>query len=838
MKRKLIQVALGIWLLTILPMPPLHFSQAMPTTLPDTADVILTDVTGYESAGVYLGHGLILTSARNVTAERLLWNPVEGQAPELRYQLWDYVEDGINHPWEEPLAWQVCPTKQKNSYVLVKPPTDVKQAHCFAYNLTTQMTITHQGEPNALPVENLLYVNRVNDIALLSVDEALLKTTWPDLASTTLDARPLAAQTPIFQDEATYYVGDNTPLWRTQPLQAVPDDSQQQTPVLAVVSQAPILGKWQVNPPSIGQAYYSEAGVIGLNWADQLMTPVQVWVNELWLLNEQLQSPALAAVLNETIWPDEVRGAPTIGDRFTPELGNAGYDVLHYNLNLNIDPATVSVSGEVELLSRAIWHHLKTFTVDLLDEATVESVYIDDVAAEFVQQDNKVWITLPDTLDFGIEFTTQIAYHVQPKPHESAYTGYFTVGLEYSDDPLSLAFANQPDGARSWFPCNDHPQDRATYHFAVTVPDGFWVVANGQPAGKDGQTFEWDLASEMATYLATIAVGDYELYADMTSSGVPLRTYYYRGTGDDIVPLFSSTNLAFEYFEALFGAYPYESYGHVVTPLQNGALETQTMTIMPQSLSQAADETQIFTLMAHELAHQWYGNAVSLNSWEDIWLNEGFATYAEWLVLDLRYPQQDDALRARTSGERRIRNSQRLSPLAHPFPPELFGADSYQKGAWVLYMLQNQIGDAAFFEVLHIWRQAYTERPVTTLDFFQLAELVSNQDLTEFRRTWLETNTLPSFPIHWQTTDTGIELQVCNFAKSAQSKFIEVALLDTDGNPYIVDVDIYAKDAQQFNVAFDVTDVVVDPRQQVLDGIVAESVEKLSCLSLNSGVSK
>ncbi len=578
MKRKLIQVALGIWLLTILPMPPLHFSQAMPSA-PATADVVLIDATGYHSAGVYLGHGLILTSARNVTAERLLWNPDQEKAPQLRYQLWDYVADGVDHPWEEPLQWQVCATQQKNAFDLVKPPTDAKLSNCFAYDLTTQMRVMRAGETSEISVENLLYVNRVNDIALLRVDEARLAQTWPNLTAVHLDARHLESQTPLYQGDETVYLGDSTPVWRKQPTQAVPDDSQQETPVLAVLSDAPVLGKMQNNLPLIGQAYYSEAGVVGLAWADNFMTPTQVWANQVWVLNEKLNLPALDAVLNEAIWPDAVRGEPTIGDRFAPELGNAGYDVLHYDLDLNIDPATITVSGEVELTSRILWHHLQYFTVDLLDEATVEGVTIDGTSAEYVQHDNKLWITLPTALDFGTEFKTRIAYHIQPKPHESIYTGYFTVGLEYSDDPLSLTFANQPDGARSWFPCNDHPRDRATYHFTVTVPAGFWVVANGQPAGQEGQTFEWDLASEMATYLATIAVGDYELSADLTSSGIPLRTYYYRGTHDDIVPLFNTTNLAFEYFEALFGPYPYASYGHVITPLENGALETQTMTI-------------------------------------------------------------------------------------------------------------------------------------------------------------------------------------------------------------------------------------------------------------------
>lgn len=498
MKYRFNRMALVLWLLTIGLAPSFHLSHAQQPA-PRSADVILRDATGYVSGGVYLGHGLILTSSRNVTAERLFWKPADGQAPQLRYQLWDYVDDDIEHPWEMALNGSVCPTQQKGNYQLIDSTSEMSMEACFAYDLTQNMQVTQQGRSAQVPVENLLYLSREYDIALIAVDAQAIEATLPNLQSARLDTQTLTNAAEIQSGNSVAYVANSTPHWRKQPAQQVADDSQQETQVLAVLNQATSFGRTQLAAPLIGQAYYSNEGVVGLYWAENsadgaYLTPTSVWVNALWQVNTRLQSPELDAVLNAAIWDASVAGQTSIGDRFAPELGNTGYDVLHYELNLNIDSTIPYLAGTAVLTSRANYHHLNRFDLDLLDNIEVQRVTVSGQPVDFSQENNKLRIDLLAPLDFGAEFTTEIIYSGQPIAQKSIYTSYFTVGLEYETDPLSLAFANQPDGARSWFPCNDHPLDRATYTFNITVPEGLRVVANGEPAESATENnYRWEM---------------------------------------------------------------------------------------------------------------------------------------------------------------------------------------------------------------------------------------------------------------------------------------------------------------------------------------------------------
>lgn len=804
-----------------------------------------------QSIGIYLGEGIILTSWQNITGENQFWNPRDEQSPPLRHQLAWYLDDGIDESAELAIHLWMCSTAD-GYRIQENENTDEIDADCIPYNLADGMRVTSEAYSDEIQIGGLLYANREHDIALLTTDTEAISTTFPNLESAKLDTHSLTLNQVLRSSSAGYmnliprHVVTSEARWLHNPLHGAFDGSTQLSNVIALRN----IMMQPTTTISPGQPYFSsEGGVAGLYWGTNqqglggqktdFITPTMNWYQSLWVAQEQLNHDGLRAILENALLPERVVGEPSMGDRFAPELGNQGYDALHYVLDLSINPEVPFLDGTVTLQAKATYHHLAVMSLDLRG-MDVHSVTVGGENVDFQVQERKLIIQLPTPLDYGALFEVAIAYSGEPEPTQTPYGQSFTVGLEYSDDPARLAFINQPDGANTWFPCNDHPSDKATYDFYITVPDGYQAVANGMPddnviENEDAtSTFHWEMNQPMQSALTLVAVGDYVLIEEELPNGTILRTYAYQGTEDQVSDVLSSTGLAFEYMEAFFGEYPYESYGHVVTPLSDGALETQTMTALSRNIAQSDGEEQLFTLIVHELAHHWYGNLVALQSWEDIWLNEGFATYAEWLALEQRYGDESPQ-RQRDIQERAVESSRRRTPLAYPLPNQMFGSDSYMKGAWVLHMLRNQLGDDVFFELMRAWANQYADKSATTLNFFRLAEQVSNRDLTRFRRQWLETSGVPTYVLLWSNTENGVELRACNQRDVPYELNIPLQFTDSEET---IRVDFHLSDGatQTYILDFEPDELSIDPDQNILGALRAQFTDGTpSCiLSLDS----
>lgn len=824
-------------LLIILPgayTPSPAFAVLSGTPIPK-AQVYLLDTTNTQSIGVYLGEGIILTSWQNITSEQQFWNIRAEQAPPLRHQLAWYLNDGEDQSPELAIHLMMCPAE--DGYEISPSASPDLHTDCLPYNLADGMRVVSEDRELEVSIESLLYASRELDIAILTVNPDVLSTTFPSLESARLDAYPLTDEQVLRSLSSghinfipRHVVVSSAPNWLHNPLHGAFDGSAQLSNVVSIrnvmMRQSARLSK--------GQPYFSADGsVAGLYWgtnqqglggqATDFMNPTAIWYQTLWSVQEQLDHAGLRTVLENALLPVEVIGEPSIGDRFAPELGNMGYDALHYTLDLAIDPTIPSISGTVTLQAKATYHHLAQISLDLRN-MDVMSVSVDGEIVDFQVEARKLVIQLPSPFDYGTIFEVVITYNGDPQPTDTPYGRTFTVGLEYSDDPPRLAFINQPDGANTWFPCNDHPADLATYDFHITVPDGYQAVANGIPSeptanADNSSTFHWRMDQPMQTALVLVAVADYVLIENELPNGVIVRDYAYDGTEEKVADVLSSTGLAFEYLETFFGEYPYDSYGHVVTPMSDGALETQTMTAVSHSISQSDSEEQLFTLVVHELAHHWYGNSVVLQSWEDIWLNEGFATYAEWLALEQRYGPDEQFLRQRNLQERAVESSSRRTPLAYPLANQMFSSDSYMKGAWVLHMLRVQLGDDIFFELLQAWAAQYANQPATTLDFFRLAEQISNRDLTRFRRQWLETSGVPDYILVWSKTENGVEVRACNQRDEPYVLDVSIQFTDLDVTTTILDFHLADDAAQVYQLEFEPTELVIDPKQQILGSL-------------------
>lgn len=423
----------------------------------------------------------------------------------------------------------------------------------------------------------------------------------------------------------------------------------------------------------------------------------------------------------------------SIGDPYAPELGNLGYDVQHYTLALTLDPRPQGwLCGRATLTALVTAATLDEFALDFIGFA-IQSLTVDGVLAEYYRTADKVVIGLDEPLTMGDEFLVQIDYQGEVVRRPSPYVPFTPSLGMFFPDPEMIFVVSEPDGARYWFPANDHPRDKAAFRFELLAPEGFTAVANGllqsETPGPEGTTFTWQHDYPMAPYLATVAVGKLELIESGYSNGVVLRSYSLPASRAELEAALQRTQAAIPWLEALLGPYPFEAYGYVT--VRSGGITLETQTLVALSTFMIEDEVLI-----HELAHMWFGNSVSLHSWGEMWRNEGFATYFQIL-----WNYRDDPAGFAAEMEsltRGLDSTPGLEPLNDLSPANLFGRESYFKGAALVYALQQEVGDEAFFEGLRLYLACFGGATASDADFIALMEEVSGQDLGEFFRVWLE----------------------------------------------------------------------------------------------------
>jgi aminopeptidase N len=421
------------------------------------------------------------------------------------------------------------------------------------------------------------------------------------------------------------------------------------------------------------------------------------------------------------------------GDPYAPELGNLGYDVAHYDLQLTLTPAFPFIQGTTTIDAVTTQSGLSQLSFDFVGFEG-EDVTVNGMPVSSFRDGNKLIVNLPETVLADTELQIAIAYEGQPVNEPSIYAPFAeNIGMTFREG--SIFVLSEPDGSRYWFPNNDTPRDKATFSFDVTVPEGMSAAVNGVLVekesgvanafgdGSSGDRFVWEHDFPMATYLATVNVAEYDVFEGALSNGVATRDYIFPSYLDRYNQTIGFVDEQMTWIEDLLGPYPFETYGHAAIDQSGAALETQTMVVMP-AWGFRED------VLMHELAHMWMGNAVSLDSWADMWRNEGFATYftelwlargdAEELELSI------DAMR------QEIEDSPSGYPLNAPPPAELFGRDSYIKGAVVVHDLRQTMGDDAFFSGLRTYLERFDGGTATHEQFQNVMEEASGVDLDAF----------------------------------------------------------------------------------------------------------
>lgn len=432
-------------------------------------------------------------------------------------------------------------------------------------------------------------------------------------------------------------------------------------------------------------------------------------------------------------------GADGIGDGYFPQLGNGGFDARHYDLSLAYDPGTDRLDGRTTITARAT-QNLSSFDLDL-QKLEVTRVEVNGRRAQFTRDGDEIRITPRGTLRKGSTFEVSVTYGGVPEPLGGPIVFGSDYGWMKTDDGVFVAC--EPNAASTWFPSSDHPSDKAAYDIRIKAPKGLTAVSNGRLVStydKGDSTYtHWRETKPMATYLATATIGKFDVRTGTTPGGTPIYVAVDPVLANsNNVDVYAVTAAATDYWSQVFGPYPFEETGAIVDdmPQAGFSLEVQSKPVYSAVRSEST--------IVHELAHQWFGDSVSVAHWKDIWLNEGFATYAQWLWAEHQGTRSAHDSFLAGYNARPADSAFWQITVGDPQRDTMFASAVYQRGAMTLQVLRERIGDAAFFKLLPAWTKLHRYGNADTDDFVRLAERVSGQQVDDLFQTWLFTTGKPT----------------------------------------------------------------------------------------------
>ena len=432
-----------------------------------------------------------------------------------------------------------------------------------------------------------------------------------------------------------------------------------------------------------------------------------------------------------------------VPDPTFPGLGDPRIDVEHYAVTIRAEPGTDEIRGSASIdLRSTIREPLPSFTFDLRGPKVMQAG-VDGIRAKVTQHENEITITPSAPIRPASDVVVTIEY--EGVPDQTEFPGWgMPVGWQ-ADDHDGWFTMSEPDGTATWIPVNDHPSDKASWDIALDVPAGVTGVANGRLQGDGPERtdqgrdrWRWREEEPMASYLVLAAIGNYELVSSDHGDVRVVRAFP-KDLDDEDRSAFDPIEEILDFFSSQFGAYRNDDAGAIVVPTDLGlALESQTRPVFGTD-GIAGDSAPA---LPHELAHQWFGDAVSPATWTDVWLNEGFATYADWMWDEHEGGRSVDDQAHRTASLGPADDAAVLDPEA----AGRFGTSIYEGGAVALHALRQTVGDDAFFRIIRRWVKENDGRSVGTDDFVAIASDASGQDLSDFFDAWLRQAPQPDLP--------------------------------------------------------------------------------------------
>ncbi|MEV6599874.1 M1 family metallopeptidase [Actinoplanes sp. NPDC051346] len=432
-------------------------------------------------------------------------------------------------------------------------------------------------------------------------------------------------------------------------------------------------------------------------------------------------------------------GADTSTDSYLPEHGNGGYQVLHYDLDLDYRVVTNRLAGRATVTAVAT-QPLSRLTLDL-GRFRVQDVRVDGRPTKYAHRPDKLHIRPERPIGAGDTFRVDIRYAGKPVPISGRWGD---IGWDELTDGVIVA--SQPNGSPSWFPCDDQPGAKAAFRVTVTTSSAYTVLVTGDPVarrrGAGNTTWVYERREPTAPYLMSVQIGRYEQVA-LTVGGVVQRAAIPPSVRADFAHDFGRHGAIMETLQRFFGPYPFSEYVVVVADDDlDDPIEAQGMSVFGRNHVDGRRTHE--RLVVHELAHQWFGNSLTVADWRHIWLNEGFATYAEWLWSGVCGDLPADALAAEWHAYLAARPADVI--VANPGIDRMFDARVYKRGALALHALRKKIGGDSFFTLLRAWVAEHQHATVTTEAFRAHAQQFAREPLEGLFTAWLDRPTLPPLP--------------------------------------------------------------------------------------------
>ncbi|MFG2093990.1 M1 family metallopeptidase [Streptomyces sp. NPDC048612] len=445
--------------------------------------------------------------------------------------------------------------------------------------------------------------------------------------------------------------------------------------------------------------------------------------------------------------------APAPGaDPYFPDHGDARYHVERYELDLDYRPVSNRLSGSARLHTQTGPAPLDEIVLDLA-ALRIHRLLLDGRTARYVHRAGKLRIRPGRTLAPGTSCTIEVRYTGNPQPIRSPWGG---LGWEELTDGALVA--GQPIGAPSWYPCNDRPADKASYRVALTAPSPFTAVVGGRLLSRttraSSTTWVYEQPAPTSSYLMTVSLGRYTTVplttpaqapasADERNPPVPQTAYVPAHLRPQFTEDFARQTQMMQFFQDVFGAYPFGEYAIVVADEElDVPVEAQGVATFGTNHLDGARTSE--RLVAHELAHQWFGNSVSVADWQHIWLNEGFAKYAEWLWSE--HAGGRTAADHAATAHRLLSIAPQNLRLADPGALLMFDDRLYQRGGLTVHALRCALGEAPFFRMLKAWATNHRHGTVTTTDFTTHAQQHTATPLSGLFEAWLREPSLPPLP--------------------------------------------------------------------------------------------
>jgi aminopeptidase N len=505
-----------------------------------------------------------------------------------------------------------------------------------------------------------------------------------------------------------------------------------------------------------------------------------------------------------------------------PEGYRPGVDVLRYGFDVTLTDASDTIEGVATLDVRFTADTLTVLPLDLVAAGstrgtgmTVSAVTEEGRPVAFRHRGDRLELVLGSTPEAGRQRTYTVTY--SGTPADGLIIGQNRHGRR------TFFGDNWPNRARHWLPSVDHPSDKAFVDWTLTLPASYEAVANGRlrensDLGDGRRRYRWSTTAPLATKITVLGAADFAVEIADWVDGVPVESWVYPEDREAGFHDFARAAHVLRVFTGLLGEYPFSKLANVQSTTRYGGMENASAIFYDEGSVTGTRANE--ALIAHEVAHQWFGNAVTERDWPHLWLSEGFATYLTHVYFEMTYGEDTRARRmaadrAQVAAFTSAQPNRPLVDSSYAAPTDLLNPNSYQKGGWVLHLLRREVGDEAFFEGLRTFYARYRGGNADTDDFRRIMEEVSEQDLAAFFRQWTARPGLPRLSGAWRYADG--RLAVTLRQQGAPFAFpLEVGIRTPEG----LRVETVALDAAEHTFTFPLPEapeaVVLDPRVHAL----------------------